>query len=54
MVHNQKRFSTLDFKENKVTEETRSVWLPVSSQVREENVYKVKIIDLYLQDSNRI
>ena len=53
MVHNQKRFSTLDYKENKVTDETQSVWLPINSQIREEAVYKVQLMDLYLQDNNR-
>ena len=53
MVHNQKRFSTLDYKENKVTDETRSVWLPINSQLREEAVYKVQLMDLYLQDNNQ-
>ena len=52
MVVNQKRFSTLDYKENKVTTETRSVWYPINSQLREEAVYKVQLMDLHLQDNN--
>ena len=48
---NQIRFSTSDFDDAKVAHEAKFIYIPISSQVREELVYKVQLTDLNLQDT---
>ena len=45
------RFSTMEFENSqKVISESNVLWIPVNSQMREEQVYKVQLTDLDLQD----
>ena len=45
------RFSTREFEQDmKVMSETNVIWIPVNSQMREEQVYKIQLTDLDLQD----
>ena len=49
---NNIRFSTREFSsDQKVMNEANVLWIPVSSQIREEAVYKVQLTDLELQDT---
>ena len=48
---NNVRFSTREFdKKLKISSESNRVWIPISSQTREEKVFKVYLTDLELQD----
>ena len=47
---NQVRFSTAYYDEKKLNYETKMVWIPINSQLREEIVYQVKLTDLGLED----
>ena len=48
---NQERFSTTEFDDTlKIQKESRLVYYPVNTQVREEVVYKVQLTELELQD----
>jgi len=48
---NTERFSTKDFDESKLNKEIRLEWLQINTQQREEQVYKVQMTDLSLQDT---
>ena len=49
---NRMRFSTREFEpETKLIKESSLIWVPISSQLREEVVYRVYLQDLFLQDS---
>ena len=41
VLQNTSRFSTREYNEKKVAKESRIVWIPINSQVREEIVFKV-------------
>lgn len=46
------RFETREFSwDTKIRSESQVLWVPISTQLREEIVYKVQLTDLYLQDS---
>ena len=48
---NQMRFSTTEYDDDsKVSEESRLVWIPITSKLRQEAVYQIKLTDLELQD----
>ena len=47
---NQIRFSTAHYDQSKVSSEAKLVWIPINTQIREEQVYKVRLTDLDLQD----
>jgi len=48
---NQRRFVIEKFTEKeKIVEESRTNWIPINTQLREEVVFKLFITDLYLQD----
>lgn len=48
---NQRRFVIEKFDvEEKIIEESRTNWIPINSQIREEIVFKLKMTDLLLQD----
>lgn len=47
---NQVRFSTAYYDDKKLNYETKMVWIPINSQLREEKVYSVKLTDLGLED----
>ena len=51
ILQNNERFSTRLYGDEKVAKESRTVWIPINSQVREEIVYKVQLTDLRLQDN---
>lgn len=54
VVWNQIRFSTRVFNGTKINHESRFIYVPVNSQVREEIVHKVYLTDLRLQDEEYI
>ena len=37
-----------EFEEGKIIEESRTNWIPINSQLREELVFKLVMTDLYL------
>ena len=39
-----------EFGVSKINKESRTIWLPINSQIREDVVFKVDISDLQLQD----
>ena len=45
---NQRRFVIEEFQENKIVEESRTNWIPINSQLREEIVFKLQMTDLLL------
>ena len=48
---NQMRFSTTEYDDDtKISEESRLVWIPITSKLRQEAVYQIKLTDLELQD----
>ena len=48
---NNVRFSTREFSSGKkIMSEMNALWIPISSQIREEHVFKVLLTDLELQD----
>jgi len=47
---NQRRFVIENFTADKIIEESRTNWIPINSQLREEVVFKLFITDLFLQD----
>ena len=49
-MYNQKRFSLEAFDSSKIISESRTEWIPINSQIREEIVYKVSLMHLDLQD----
>lgn len=52
IAHNTMRFSTRDFAdETKIANEVRLEWIQINTQQREEQVYKVQLTDLSLQDT---
>ena len=52
IAHNDMRFSTRDFNDKtKVAKELRLEWIQINTQQREEQVYKVQLTDLSLQDT---
>ena len=52
VLQNVNRFSTQEYTfDRKVTNESRTVWIPINTQVREEYVYSVQITHLNLQDN---
>ena len=45
------RFSSRDYEdETKVVSESVLLWIRVNNQIRQEIVYSIRLIDLYLQD----
>ena len=50
VLYNQKRFRLEAFNKSKIVPESRSEWVPINSQIREEVVYTVSLMQLNLQD----
>lgn len=52
IYQNNQRFETRVYEfEKKVQTESRTVWIPINSQIREEIVFKIQLTDLRLQDT---
>lgn len=47
---NQRRFILEKFDQFKIVEESRTTWIPINTQVREEIVFELQIKELELQD----
>ena len=50
LVYNQRRFRLEKFDSFKVVPESRTAWVPINSQLREEFVFNVQMTHLQLQD----
>ena len=50
IVYNQRRFRLEKFDSYKVVPESRTAWVPINSQLREEVVFNVQMTHLLLQD----
>ena len=51
LYHNSRRFRVEEYGEGKIVEESRTRYIPLNSQLREDYVYKVQLTDLQLQDA---
>ena len=49
-LHNQVRFNTMDYSEERMVRESVLTWYPVDSQLRQEHVVQVQVTELQLQD----
>jgi len=49
-LNNQRRFRLEEFRKGKVVPESRTNWIPINTQYREEVVFKIEITSLELQD----
>ena len=49
-MYNQRRFRLEAFNESKVVPESRTEWIPINTQIREEIVFKASLTQLDLQD----
>ena len=50
IYENQFTFGTRTYDETRIIPEGKVLWIPLNSQIREETVYNVQVLDLRLQD----
>ena len=48
MYYNERRFRSQEYQEGKIIDESRTKWIPINSQLREEHVFKAELTDLQL------